>query len=75
MGSIIELLAPGSSLGGTRPKASVRDKDGHLAIWRLSPDFDINHIQARKIMKEVGFATALWREEAAKLKIKKSEIN
>ena len=26
------LLAPGSSLGGARPKASVRDRDGHLAI-------------------------------------------
>ena len=26
------LLAPGSSLGGARPKASVRDKDGHLGI-------------------------------------------
>jgi serine/threonine-protein kinase HipA len=26
------LLAPGSSLGGARPKASVRDRDGQLAI-------------------------------------------
>jgi hypothetical protein len=26
------LLAPGSSLGGAPPKASVHDKDGHLAI-------------------------------------------
>ena len=26
------LLAPGSSLGGARPKASVRDGDGHLLI-------------------------------------------
>ncbi len=29
------LLAPGSSLGGARPKASVRDKDGHLAIAKF----------------------------------------
>ena len=29
------LLAPGSSLGGTRPKASVRDKDGHLVIAKF----------------------------------------
>lgn len=29
------LLAPGSSLGGSRPKASVRDKDGHLAIAKF----------------------------------------
>jgi len=26
--------------------------------------------QAKKIFKEVGLTTALWREEAAKLKIK-----
>jgi serine/threonine-protein kinase HipA len=41
------LLAPGSSLGGARPKASVRDKDGQLslchawhtrkAVWRHGP--------------------------------------
>ena len=29
------LLAPGSSLGGARPKASVKDKDGHLAIAKF----------------------------------------
>src|ERR1700691_5159965 len=29
------LLAPGSSLGGARPKASVREKDGHLAIAKF----------------------------------------
>ena len=29
------LLAPGSSLGGARPKASVRDKDGCLAIAKF----------------------------------------
>jgi serine/threonine-protein kinase HipA len=29
------LLAPGSSLGGARPKASVRDPDGHLAIAKF----------------------------------------
>jgi len=29
------LLAPGSSLGGARPKASVRDRDGHLLIAKL----------------------------------------
>ena len=29
------LLAPGSSLGGARPKASVRDKDGHLALAKF----------------------------------------
>ena len=29
------LIAPGSSLGGARPKASVRDRDGHLAIAKF----------------------------------------
>ncbi len=29
------LLAPGSSLGGARPKASVRDKNGRLAIAKF----------------------------------------
>lgn len=29
------ILAPGSSLGGARPKASVRDEDGHLAIAKF----------------------------------------
>lgn len=29
------LIAPGSSLGGARPKASVRDKDGRLAIAKF----------------------------------------
>jgi serine/threonine-protein kinase HipA len=29
------LLAPGSSLGGARPKASVREKDGDLAIAKF----------------------------------------
>jgi serine/threonine-protein kinase HipA len=29
------LLAPGSSLGGARPKASVRDRGGHLAIAKF----------------------------------------
>ena len=29
------LIAPGSSLGGARPKASVRDKDGQLAIAKF----------------------------------------
>ncbi len=29
------LLAPGSSLGGARPKASVRDRDDHLSIAKF----------------------------------------
>ncbi|MBN8646400.1 MAG: type II toxin-antitoxin system HipA family toxin [Caulobacterales bacterium] len=37
------LLAPGSSLGGARPKASIIDKDGSLAIAKFpKPDDEIN---------------------------------
>lgn len=39
------LLAPGSSLGGARPKASVREKDGHLAIAKFPRrDDEINTV-------------------------------
>ena len=39
------LLAPGSSLGGARPKASVRDRDGHLAIAKFpNKDDEINTV-------------------------------
>jgi serine/threonine-protein kinase HipA len=34
------LLAPGSSLGGARPKASVRDRDGMLAIAKFPQKHD-----------------------------------
>lgn len=34
------LLAPGSSLGGARPKASVRDKDGRLLIAKFPSQSD-----------------------------------
>ena len=37
--------------------------------------FDIKSSQAKKIIKEVGSSVALWRKEAAKLKIKKAEID
>ena len=39
------LFAPGSSLGGARPKASVREKDGHLAIAKFPrKDDEINAV-------------------------------
>src|ERR1700693_394697 len=34
------LLAPGSSLGGARPKAAVRERDGHLAIAKFPKQGD-----------------------------------
>lgn len=36
--------------------------------------FDLESLQAKKIIKEVGSAVALWKEEALKFKIKKIEI-
>lgn len=48
------LLAPGSSLGGARPKASIRDLDGQLCIAKFSH-------------KDDEFSNVLW--EAVALKI------
>lgn len=49
------LLAPGSSLGGARPKASVRDHDGALAIAKF-PDRmdDIDVIRWERVMLELA---------------------
>ncbi len=38
--AILLLLAPGSSLGGARPKASVRDHDGQLSIAKFPESSD-----------------------------------
>lgn len=38
------LVAPGSSLGGARPKASVRDVDGTLLVAKFSSPSDETHI-------------------------------
>lgn len=51
------------------PRASVD------LVLDVAHYFDIDSLQAKKILKEVGLATALWRKEAAKLKIKKAEID
>jgi serine/threonine-protein kinase HipA len=49
------LIAPGSSLGGARPKASVRDKDGQLAIAKFPrKDDEINTVA----WERVAFALA-----------------
>jgi len=49
------LIAPGSSLGGARPKASVRDKDGQLAIAKFPrKDDEI----ATVVWERVAFALA-----------------
>lgn len=40
------VLSPGSSLGGARPKASVRDKDGSLCIAKFSKSGDSHRVMA-----------------------------
>jgi serine/threonine-protein kinase HipA len=55
------LFAPGSSLGGARPKASVIEKDGHLAIAKFPrKDDEINTVVweavALALAKKAGIA-------------------
>lgn len=64
------LLAPGSSLGGARPKASVKDKDGHLAIAKFpKKDDEYNIIAweavALSLAKKAGIEVPEWRLESA----------
>jgi serine/threonine-protein kinase HipA len=62
------LLAPGSSLGGARPKASVRDRDGHLAVAKFPHREDeIDAVRweavALALATKAGIAVPAWRLE------------
>ena len=62
------LLAPGSSLGGARPKASVRDRDGHLTIAKFPhKDDEINAVLwegvALRLVAKSGIPVPDWRIE------------
>jgi serine/threonine-protein kinase HipA len=62
------LLAPGSSLGGSRPKASVIDRDGSLAIAKFPQHDDLiptNRWEAVALYlaAKAGIATPEWRVE------------
>ena len=62
------LLAPGSSLGGARPKASVRDRDGNLAIAKFPHKGDeINTVLweavALTLAAKAGIPVPTWRLE------------
>jgi serine/threonine-protein kinase HipA len=62
------LFAPGSSLGGTRPKASVREHDGHLAIAKFPRrDDEFNAVlweaTAITLAKKAGIAVPKTRLE------------
>ena len=62
------LLVPGSSLGGARPKASVRDRDGHLAIAKFPNKGDeVNAVLwealALTLAAKAGIPVPAWRIE------------
>ena len=62
------LLAPGSSLGGARPKASVRDRGGHLAIAKFPSEGDevktvLWEAVALTLAKNAGIPVSRWRLE------------
>ena len=62
------LLAPGSSLGGARPKASVRDRDGSLAFAkfpRKNDDFNVVvwEAVALSLAEAAGITVPEWRLE------------
>ena len=64
------LLAPGSSLGGARPKASIRDRGGHLAIAKFPNKGDeVNTVLweavALTLAAKSGIAVPVWRLETA----------
>lgn len=60
------LLAPGSSLGGARPKASVRDNDGQLAVAKFPYKNDENNVVvweavALALADRAGLSVPSWR--------------
>jgi serine/threonine-protein kinase HipA len=62
------LLAPGSSLGGARPKASVRGADGELLIAKFPHKADETNAVlwealALQLAKKAGIQAASWRLE------------
>jgi serine/threonine-protein kinase HipA len=62
------LIVPGSSLGGARPKASVRDNDGHLALAKFPHrEDDINVVLwegvALSLASKAGIEVPDWRIE------------
>lgn len=62
------LLAPGSSLGGARPKASVRDRDGQLAVAKFphrGDDIDAVRWEAvaLALAARAGIPVPAWRIE------------
>ena len=62
------LLAPGSSLGGARPKAAVRDRDDHLAIAKFPQRNDETSVElweavTLSLAHKAGITVPEWRIE------------
>lgn len=62
------LLAPGASLGGARPKASVRDRDRRLALAKFPQGGDEWNVPgweavALSLASRAGITTSSWRLE------------
>lgn len=62
------LLAPGSSLGGSRPKASIRERDGRLALAKFPHrDDEIDTVRweatALALAQRAGLSVPDWRLE------------
>jgi serine/threonine-protein kinase HipA len=62
------LLAPGSSLGGARPKASIRDRDGSLAIAKFPHKSDEVQVErweavALRLAEKAGIRVPVHRIE------------
>lgn len=69
---IVQLLQPGTSLGGARPKASVIDEDGRLTIAKFpsrKDDYDValwehfSHVMAKKSGINVAETRTIMGEE------------
>ncbi len=63
------LLAPGSSLGGARPKAAVRDRDHHLAIAKFPQRNDEMNVElwegvTLSLAEKSGIVVPKWRLES-----------
>ncbi len=63
------LLAPGSSLGGARPKASIRDRNGKLCIAKFPrKDDEFNVVLweavALTLAQDAGIQTPRWNLES-----------
>jgi len=62
------LLAPGSSLGGARPKAVVRDRNNHLAVAKFPHKDDDNNVElweavTLSLARKAGINVPQWRIE------------